>query len=194
MAELHLHKPTASLTAHCYAALAESDEADVLRRAVSAYESNRQHYDSQMVRDIVGRALHEAAPVSVRPSGGVYFIAREFRDRVTAVSRFVDLLGSGSGSRLYQVPVLDDADARSMVADSVEAQVGVEAERVITDLRGLLQAGKPSTPAMEGALRSLRSLDDMTARYEGLLQDRIDGARAALEAAQAQARSLLEAV
>ena len=164
----------------------------MLDRASSTFDFNREHYNSQMVRDIVGKALQTADPVTVRPSGGVFFIGREHATTVQAAALFV--CSFGGESRLYSVPVLDDSDSRTMIGDSLEAQVETEASRVIESLRELLASGRASEVATEASLRSLRGLAELTERYEGLLQTRIDGARAALEAAQAQARSLLEMV
>lgn len=190
--EVQLHKPSGSLTALGYAGLADETEQAVLKNVSTGYQFNRDHYDSNTVRDMVGKALKTAHPVSVRPSGGVFFVGRE---HVGVVRKAAAFLASFQGdSRLYSVPVLDDEEARRMVGDSLEAQVDAEAGRVIENLRALLTAGKPSEAATEAALRALRSLADLTSRYEELLQTRIDGARAALEAAQAQARRLLETV
>ncbi len=190
--ELHLHKPTASLSVAAYGGITDAEERRVLDRASSTFDFNREHYNSQMVRDIVGKALQTADPVTVRPSGGVFFIGREHATTVQAAALFV--CSFGGESRLYSVPVLDDSDSRTMIGDSLEAQVETEASRVIESLRELLASGRASEVATEASLRSLRGLAELTERYEGLLQTRIDGARAALEAAQAQARSLLEMV
>lgn len=188
--EVQLHKPSGSLTALGYAGLADETEKAVLDDVATTYRFNRDHYDSSAVRDMVGKALKTAHPVSVRPSGGVFFVGRE---HVGVVRKAAAFLASFQGdSRLYSVPVLDDEEARRMVGDSLEAQVDAEAGRVIENLRALLTAGRPSEAATEAALRALGALTDLTTRYEELLQTRIDGARAALEAAQAQARRLLE--
>lgn len=190
--ELHLHKPTGALTALPYASVADEHERRVLDEALATYDFNREHYSSQAVRDLVGRALRTADPVTVRPSGGVFFVGREHTATVRSTARFLALFGGES--HLYSVPVLDDSESRAMVGDSLELQVQGEAGRVIEDLRALLASGKATGVSTEAALRSLRGLHELTERYEALLETKIDGARAALEAAQAQARALLQTV
>lgn len=167
----------------------DSPEEAALRAIEQKCHFNRSHYDSQSVRTIVTRALAVADPVSVRPAGGVYFVSRSFEDRVNATKAFLSLIGGNS--RLYNVPVINDEDARTMVVDSVEAEVGAEAQRVIESLKKLLSSGKVTTETTTAALRSFGDLRGMTERYETLLQSRIDGARAALEVAEQQARAIL---
>ncbi len=190
--ELHLDKPTGALTALSYDIMADEPERKVLDEAIAIYDFNREHYGSQAVRDLVGKALRTADPVTVRPSGGVFFVGRAHTATVRATARF--LASFGGESHLYSVPVLDDSESREMVGDSLELQVQGEAGRVIEDLRALLASGKATQVSTEAALRSLRGLHELTERYEALLETKIDGARAALEAAQAQARTLLQTV
>lgn len=190
---IELHKRTSSLLVSPIASASVSQhELSVLEQVTARYQFDREHYDSEMVRYIARMALKNSDPISVRPSGGVYFIARDYLGRVKQVGVFLEQFASGT--RLYSVPVVDDADMRSMVSDSVEEQVDTEATRVVTELRTLLERGTPTEIQAVAAVRSIRELAAMTERYEELLETRIEGARAALEAAQAQARTLLEAM
>lgn len=190
---IDLDKRTSSLSVSPVSGTSLSQhEQSVLDQVMTQYQFDRDHYDSEMVRYIARMALKSSDPISVRPSGGVYFIARDYLGRVKQVGVFLDQFASGT--RLYSVPVVDDADMRSMVSDSVEEQVNAEAVRVVTELRTLIERGTPTEVQAVAAVRSIRELAAMTERYEALLETRIEGARAALEAAQAQARTLLEAM
>lgn len=190
---VELDKRTGSLSVSPVSgAVLSQHEMSVLDQVLARYQFDRDHYDSEMVRYIARMALKSSDPISVRPSGGVYFIGRDHLPRVKQVERFLEQFAQGT--KLYSVPVVDDADMRSMVSDSVEEQVNTEAVRVVTELRSLIDKGTPTEVQAVAAVRSIRELAAMTERYEALLETRIEGARAALEAAQAQARTLLEAM
>jgi len=190
LASIDLDKRTGSLVVTHLALELTPGEDAVLDKLGAQYRFDREHYDSEMVRHIARGALKGTDPITVRPSGGIYFIGQAHLSRVEQVRTF--LRQFTVGTRLYSVPVLNEVDNRTMVSDHVEEQVKVESVRVVEDLKKLLQAERRSEVQVQGALRSLRGLAEMTERYEDLLQTRIDGARAVLGAAQTQARALLD--
>jgi len=80
----------------------------LVAKAKAEYLIERSSYNSKNVRDIVTRILKTCAPVSVRPSGGVFFVPATYQDTVTKLRALVDRLAgfgtSGSRSRVWAVP------------------------------------------------------------------------------------------
>lgn len=157
---VELAKSTGRIRAAHYAGLASNEAQKVLQDVEARYQFDSGHYDSETVRRITAEALRSANPISVRPSGGVYFVARPYADLIDSVAAFLNAVGGES--HLYRITVGDDPDAHGMVADSVETHVSAEAERVVRGLRDLLGSGKANEHATEAALRDLRSLAQLT--------------------------------
>ncbi len=96
------------------------------------------YYNGKNVRDIVKKVLFDCNPVSVRPSGGVYFVPEDYSNVVEGLKEFTNALGpystTGENTKMYSVPVIDTAEQREMVVDSLEAQVTTMAEGILKEM------------------------------------------------------------
>lgn len=154
-------------------------ETQALMQARQRYEHQREHYDSNAVRQIVLRILRDCDPIAVRPAGGVYFVHQKHLDTVERLGTF--LRNISDESRMWVVPVANDQSQREMVSASVTEQVEAEGERIILSLDKYFAGGEEITEeALQAALEEARHLERLTADYEELLAERLDRARAAL--------------
>lgn len=170
-----------------------SEAAKALGGIQAAYNQHRTHYDGNALRRTVTRILDDCHPVAVRPSGGVLFIPRGYAATVDALGKLIDLLAQygitqGHRSVLRAVPVVDAADQRQMIDESLEEQVNTETRALLDDLS---QADGSTKKGIETLIGRIQRLQSMVREYDDLLETKRSDAQAGLEVAMAQARALL---
>lgn len=173
------------------------EEQDACQTAERQFEKARECYNGRHVREIVTNILRTCHPVAVRPSGGVYFVARRHEDTVNRLKALIDRLApcgtTSYKSKVWTVPVIDAADQREMVTESIEDQVQAESETIIRDLASALKSGRKILPChARGYADRVRRLAALTVEYETLLETDLETAKSNLELAQAQAMAVLE--
>ena len=160
------------------------------------YRDMLTHCSGAHIRQVVYSALLQTKPVSVRPSGGVWFVKRDQEATLTSLAQFLDEISQynvhGAPSRLWKVPVVDGEEHRLMVREALEEQTEAEAHKTIEDIAALLKAEKLQKFQVQTCVERLRHLREQVEAYEELLEQRVDAARAALDIAQAQLRRLLD--
>lgn len=177
----------------------EEIEMKALNAVKEAYEVERNCYNGRTIRDILFDILEDCRPVAVRPSGGVYFVPRQFEPTLRALQRFVDGVSAfataGRKSRLWTVPVVDAEEHREMLKESLEDQVLHNAKSLVAEIAQIMQSGKKITVSLARAYAErVKELSALVAQYEDLLETEIVTAKANLELARAQAAALLEKV
>lgn len=159
------------------------------------YEANKLNYNGNNIREVVARILADCDPVSVRPSGGVYFVPQEHEATIQRLQQFVKELApfavNGTRSSMHTVPVVDAEEQREMVRESLEAQVEKEAEALIKEMTEVIRDGrKVSTRLAAGFADRARKLSATIKQYETTLEEKQIGARANLEVVLKQATTL----
>ncbi len=173
-------------------------EHQALRDAADGYPHARDYFDGRAIRGMVTDILGTCAPVSVRPSGSVYFVPRAHDAKVRALQALVDALaayGTTSQHRsvMRAVPVIDSPEQRAMVTQSLEEQVEADSLRVVEELRTVLASGRQvARQTAEQYVTRIRELDGLVQQYEELMATRSAVARGAVETAQRQAIELIE--
>lgn len=163
------------------------------------YQRCQDHYDGIRVRGIVTAIIEECRPVSVRPSGGVYFVPQAFDDRIEALREFVSRIAEyGTTTRrstVRTIPVVDASEQRDMITESLEEQVEGGSQALIEEMTALLKSGKRiTTTVAQKFIERVRGLGDLTKTYEEMLTVQSSKAASAIEVARLQAQALLEKV
>ena len=168
------------------------DEPDVPTEVARRYERCLDHYNGSHLRIIVHDVLRTLNPIAVRPSGGVYFIPAEGGKTLHNLQKFVQSLGGESD--LWLMPVLDNEDARMVIRSTLDNEVESVSGQVINDLYKLLQRkGEVSEADQRRALHELHRLQNLTAQYEEILEDKMLSAQTRLDVALRQVKNLLAA-
>ncbi len=188
-------------TAHA-GLLAAEDGA--VERLLSDYEFTRLHYDTDAVRRLLMGSLTRGGcyPVSMRGSGGLYFVLRTGEE---SVRRTVTLAGelaargvsrSTKGSGYVQavaIPFVDESEYRDVVAVSLEDQVKKESGELLEDIRAVLKGEAKLSPRRKSELvERVRALSKNVKEYETVLKTEISGARSSLELAGAAALQMMD--
>lgn len=111
--------------------------------------------------------------VSLRATGGVYFVPRTTVEKFHAVKAAV--LGAAA-HKLFEIPALKSADAVSAILEAVQAEVDAVAE----ELRGELEQGLTQRKARTRT-ENLAALAEKVASYERLLGSPMRGATDAIK-------------
>jgi hypothetical protein len=178
-------------------------EGEAVAEVRASYEFNRRHYDTDAVRRLLTNALKCCYPVTLRGSGGLYFVARDDEATVRRVARLARGCATrgrgrdgtrGSGYVMaVAVPMVDEAGYRHVVADSLEDQVRRESGALHEEMRRILKGeAKASAGLRRRYVERVRALSKNVKAYEELLKTEIDGARSGLELAGQAAMQLMD--
>src|SRR5207248_2819039 len=88
------------------------------------------------VRRAVVRAIGTFAAVSLRESGGVYWIPSPYAERLRQLQGAIEKIGS---SKMYLLPVHDSADASRTLGDAAMGAIQQELEQLKTEVEGFVQ-------------------------------------------------------
>jgi hypothetical protein len=123
--------------------------------------------------DISGWLIKQAGEcdaLSLRDSGGVYFIPRHALD---TWRRRVDCLHEQTNCSVYMVPALDSDDAVNAV---LQALID-ECDDFTAALQKDIESEELGERALEGRAAKAKALLEKLGRYEGLLGTKLDGIR-----------------
>lgn len=176
-----------------------NDEDIALLKVENEFDKCQANYNGRHVRELVQGILSKCDPVSVRPSGGVYFIPECHSETVQALSDFVRELSQYSidaeRSRLFQVPVISAEEHKVMITESLEDQVKGDSQSLISEMAKMLKDGRTITPKLaESYINKVKGLRKLVEKYEDVLQTEIIGTQSAMDIAMQQARKLLDNV
>jgi hypothetical protein len=175
------------------------DEIKAMKNVTLEFEKCRQSYNGRHVRELVQGILSECDPVSVRPSGGVYFVPEKFGETVQSLSEMVKIISQYSinaeRSRLYSVPVIDAQEHRVMVAESLEDQVKNNSQSLVSEMTNVLKSGRNITQkTAEQYINKVKDLKKLVANYSEMLNTEILNVDEIMSIAMQQARKLLDSV
>ncbi len=95
------------------------------------------NHDSQALRSICTKYLWSLNPISVRPSGGIYFVPFQYEEQL---KRLVDFLSSFEKGRTeaYTIPLINTEEQRDMV----KAKIAEHLNNTLTEMAVMLKQPK----------------------------------------------------
>ncbi len=137
------------------------------------------HSDS--VRNVISRVIHSTHALSVRPTGGVFFVLDSHTPAVEAVLGAVRGL---AGVNITPIPLIDGSDQREMLRAAYQEETVGEVIKITTEMNALLQ-GEPVTPGVANAfVERISGVKAKVAEYEELLGNSLGAAEIHLQAMQ----------
>jgi len=156
------------------------------------YKHHQEHYTAQDIRMMVEGETQRAGAISVRSSGGIYFLPESARPKIMALSGFLDDLGSGAYISIVGIPSEDTLAVKSIQRDfeengyttvdgmfkaldeAIGAAKGVDAEQRSRFLKQLVQIEKHAE-SMEELLHFRASkLTKRISEVRGLIKTTIE--------------------
>jgi len=164
-----------------------------------AYQVERNNYNGRTMRDVITDVLDGCDPVNVRPSGGVYFVAKQHEATLTNLQRFAnrisDFSTTGHKTTFWMVPVVNAEEQKKMIEISLEEQVKSESKALIEEMSKLLKSDRKITQGLaKQYVDRAKDLAKMVKRYEDLLDTQNITATSNLELTMAAAMQMLEKV
>jgi len=174
------------------------EEKQALDQLPALYTEARSYHGGQHVRQAIRHILWQTNAVSVRTSGGVYFVPSEHTWAVEGLRTLCKSLRpfavTDYPTNCHTVPLIDTAEQRDMVAESLAETVKGEAADLLTYLTNARKGDKPVTKTVaEQAVNRMKRLGEMLTAYRELLNDELVGVTATWELAQGQVLAIVDA-
>lgn len=189
VAILKLLRPAGSFIVNELLLLTQAEQ-EAVNHATSRFERYRDTYQSSHIRKIVTTILRTLDHITLRPSGGVYFVPGEYADELQKLKVFLNTVGA----EMWTMPVLDTGDTRAVIAHSLDVEVKETAERLVKHLADRLsKRGQITETEQRHAVEAFGRLKQMTLKYRALLEDKLLSSQSNLEVAMRQVTQILSA-
>lgn len=172
-------------------ALADEEQAQVhktLAEIKAAYEEHCRFYTSDRLRKILRDYIEALNAVSVRTSGGVYFVHRQHEATLAGLRELVARFGNNS--KITRIPLPDQDEMRDMVVTAFTTQTREELEKLAMDIATARREGASDTK-IEGLHARFRALQNAAREHSTLLETTLEDTTTALQLVNAQIASLL---
>lgn len=148
---------------------------DALRNEVlTAFERHLGQLSTEDFSAWLVRAMPKLDAVSLRDTGGVYFIPHAQVEHLAMVTA---VLHANTEHVVHRVPALRSTEAVEAILDAIEQEALAETERIEREL----EEGKLGEKAYENRIAQADKVTTKVERYEGLLDMKLDALRERLE-------------
>jgi len=181
-------------------------------KAKMLFDRYRDYYGADHIRRMVKTVLDDCQAVGVRPSGGVYFVPRQYESTARALSSLIKTL-PGNTVELHLVPLMDATEQREMIEDKLRNHVLSQVSQIGSMLGGdasvlgvkktlkslsvefasvLREQPSVSKVTASNAIHQLQGLKAQIGEYEGLLETNLGEVRSTLDVLRRQVRTMLD--
>jgi hypothetical protein len=160
----------------------EEDASNISARVLLAYNSQQGSFATEDITGWLVKLARLQGAITLRESGGVYFIPRPSMDFWTKAADVVEAV-SGKGHQVFRIPAMKNSEAVAAIVDAIQAEAAKVAETMEEELlaTGDDQLGKRAVKTRQTDVEALLG---KLADYETLLGLQLD-VRARVEALQA---------
>lgn len=171
----------------------EAGEVEVQNLRARILDAFTRQAGSYATNDVTGwlvRLAYKHGAITLRDSGGVYFIPRPAMEFWTKAADVLEAV-TGKAHQVFRIPAMKNAEAVAAIVDAVTA----EAEQIAQKIEEEINAGQLGSRAYESRKESILALLDKVAAYEELVgtQIKVRERMETLQSAVAQAALLASA-
>lgn len=136
--------------------------------AKEAYDYWKGHLHSDAVRDVMSWVIGSTHALTIRPSGGVFFILDDFTGRL---QHLMDAVDGIPGISLNAVPLINSADQREMLKRAFESETVGEMIKITGSIRDMLKDPTAKVPRSEAdrIVNQVIAIREKATAYENLL-------------------------
>ena len=170
-------------------------EQRVVENLPKQQEEACQYFDGVHVRYMLWKMLQECNTISVRPNGGVDFIQQTYVPTVEKIKELSKNLNKYEGNvRIWSIPVIDAAEHREMIQESLEEQVIGSSNALIHEMKTIKgdSSKNLSVKAIQGYADRVRKLKILVKEYEESLEFQAINAQENLKLAMQLTVKLME--
>jgi hypothetical protein len=146
---------------------ADQPENQLAKVIATRFAELRSVHTSDDVRRAMMRALDACAAITLRESGGIYWIPAPYAETVRRLQGAIEKIGS---SHVYLLPVHSSADAKRTLGDAAKLAIEDELAALKTEVEGFI-ASPPDRPStLVRRLDAFEELKNRAALYRDVLQ------------------------
>ncbi len=157
---------------------------DLISEALSLWEKYKETYTERHIREVCFNILQDMSPISVKPSGGVYFIPESYSKTLISFLALVNELGESEG---FKVPVIRNDENTDMVRRKLQDHIKSAIFEAAEVLKGECLKG-----VANAKLTLVKQVITDFSEYQRVLQDELADMDGSLELLKAQARKIVE--
>lgn len=154
----------------------------LIETANDRYKDLCANIHADTIRSIIRNYLVSLNAISVKPSGGVYFVHLSRQPTVDSLQELVQRVGQGCS--FHQLPLLDTVEQREMLTDAFQTEVEDEIRKLNGEIVGL-------NDKVKGGKVPVTKYAEFQAKYQAIL-DRSEDYTRVLGLAQGRAGAALE--
>lgn len=155
----------------------------LVENAVERYRDLSTNLHADAIRAVIRNYLTSLNAISVKPSGGVYFVHMSRQATVDSLQQLVQRIGQGCS--FHQLPLLDTVDQREMLTEAFQSEVEDEVRNLLKDVAILLDKAGSNGKIPQSKYA------DLNVRYQAIVERSEEYTRV-LGLAQGRAGSALE--
>ena len=146
----------------------EQSIADEISREIETkYNAQRGLVSPAAVRGLINSVLSSCKAVSVRASGGVFFVSQDLVNRAEGLESFTANL---RGVDLHSLPLVDSTKQRNMVQEAFVHETSAEVDRVVIEITEILNGPPISAKRYAGLAEKLKDAKSKARHYEKVLE------------------------
>jgi len=167
---------------------------------MSRYERMKNAYTNRKIRDTIREAIQELTPVSMRESGGLYFVPEEYAGLMEKFSRLAIQLNenfsrSSYRTELVQIPVVREPEQKDMIREKVKTDTVKRAGQTLQEAKEIIEQGQEMSPSeYEEMVNELETLNERRKEYEDMLGEQLDTCKSQIEILNQQLEKLAKQV
>jgi hypothetical protein len=151
-----------------------SSTGEIPTNLLADYEGGKVTLNSNQIRNMVPRFIRENHGVSMRPSGGIYFVDKRFdTDVIAKLKKLFEAFPSGHGS-LYTVTLHDDQGSLESIEDSIAQTYDKEIDLLLADIDAGYKKGTLTTKQVENRKADAEKILTELKLHEANLRSKAD--------------------
>lgn len=145
--------------------------ADIVKSVQDDFNEQLSKANPNMLRYWIRRSFEQIHSTTVRPSGGVYFVANKFSAEMDAMKKVVNVV---PGASIHSLPLIDDQEQRLMLKAAFEDESAGQLNAMIHEVRAILATEKGlSTTKRAHYMREWVRLSGKLKDYSTILSDNL---------------------
>lgn len=163
---------------------------EIVNTVRSEFNRWRNAHDGMKVRQQIRNLLSASHATAVRPSGGIYFVSKAFKNELSALESFVDALPSSHVS-VHTLPLVDTGQQRDMLRQAYEDESLEEIDKLMSEMKEAASS-QPRIDKVARLVSEFRTQRQKADEYRTLLDDKLGSVSAQLDIAEKMAMNLLK--
>ena len=163
---------------------------DLVAAVRSRFEMYRTTHHPDDVRRAICKTLDAMAAVALRPSGGIYWVAAPFADKVRRLQQAIEKIGA---SRVYLLPVNRSAEAESTLREIATGSIEAELASLQAEIESFLSVPPDRASTLMRRFDAFAALRSRAKLYREVLAVEVQGLDQQLTQMSSAVESMLNA-